>query len=171
MRMRGRGSNALSPTPPPLLTPLDHNANLTTAASREMLHGASLKRGLWSTQIENHERRHARTSLRSPVTARNHPQTVNLQNFATFIFRELGILRNFAPLNCESFTKLTRLRHFAMHLLANLKAPVKSCFRAFKTDITHDRVLRISVNTPTKAFCSPICFLIVCTENSIRLVV
>ena len=30
-----------------------------------------------------------------------------------------------------------------------------------KTDITHDRVLRISVNIPTKAFCPPMPFLFV----------
>ena len=31
--------------------------------------------------------------------------------------------------------------------------PYKSCFGGFKTDITHGRVLGISVNIPTKVFC------------------
>ena len=36
------------------------------------------------------------------------------------------------------------------------KAPVtKAVLWGFKTDITHDRLLGMSVNIPTKAFCSP----------------
>ena len=41
----------------------------------------------------------------------------------------------------------------------------KSHFGGFKTDITHDRVLGISVNFPTKAFCPPICFAFVFSES------
>ena len=34
-----------------------------------------------------------------------------------------------------------------------------------KTDITHDRVLGITVNIPTKAFCPLMWILFVCSEN------
>ena len=34
-----------------------------------------------------------------------------------------------------------------------------------KTDITHDRVVGISVNMPTKPFCPLTCFLFVCSES------
>ena len=34
-----------------------------------------------------------------------------------------------------------------------------SVTKAALGDITHDRVLGISVNIPTKAFCPPMCFL------------
>ena len=35
----------------------------------------------------------------------------------------------------------------------------------FKTDITHIRVLGISVNIPTKAFCPPMCILFVFSKS------
>ena len=41
----------------------------------------------------------------------------------------------------------------------------KSCFGGFKTDITHDHVLGISVNISTKAFCPLMCVLFVCSES------
>ena len=41
----------------------------------------------------------------------------------------------------------------------------KSHFGGFETDITHDRVLGISVNIPTKVFCPPMCILFVCSES------
>ena len=41
----------------------------------------------------------------------------------------------------------------------------KNCFGGFKTDITHDRVLGISGNIPTKASCPPMFILFVCSES------
>ena len=47
-----------------------------------------------------------------------------------------------------------------------LKAPVtKAILGRFKTDITHDCVLGISVNIPTKPFCPAMCILFVSSES------
>ena len=37
----------------------------------------------------------------------------------------------------------------------------------FKADIADDRVLEVSVNIPTKAFCPPMCILFVCNESCV----
>ena len=51
-------------------------------------------------------------------------------------------------------------------LLVVLKGPgTKTGLGGFKTYITHHRVLRISVNIPTKAFYPPMCILFVCSES------
>ena len=41
----------------------------------------------------------------------------------------------------------------------------KRCFRGDKTDITHNWVLVLSVNIPTKAFCPPACILSLSSES------
>ena len=41
-----------------------------------------------------------------------------------------------------------------------------SCFGRFKTDITHDRTLGLSVNVPTEAFCPPVLFFLFAGSKS-----
>ena len=43
--------------------------------------------------------------------------------------------------------------------------PLQNMFWGFKTDITHDHVLGISMNSPTKAFCPSFSILFVCNES------
>ena len=50
--------------------------------------------------------------------------------------------------------------------MTRIKAPVtKAVLWGYKTDITHRRVLGISVNIPAKTFYPPMCFLFVSGES------